>query len=335
MRKVRIVLFALVLGFILSTCAAAEEKNVVKLKFSSAAPVTSSWHAGVEKFASLVTERTGGKFVFSIHPSDELSGGNQAAGIELLQIGATDVHFQDALVWSSIAKKCIVACFPWLLPTYDDVDKYITNGEGGKALRQIISDSGCVCLGIGENGYRQVVNNRNPIMTPKDMAGLKIRVPGSNVHVNLLKYMGADPITMNQSEVYTSLQQGAIDASENTLDLLFAQNTLEVVKYLTLWNYSYDPLFLSVSNKLWASLSTEEKAIFEKAAQEAMEYQIQSARKKVEGLQNSYGKYPTLQVIKELTPEQIAEFKKSVSKIYDDYREPFGEDLFAKFGYTF
>lgn len=313
----------------------AHAADPIRLKFSTAAPVTSSWHAGAEKFAELVTEKTKGKFAFTIHPSDELSGGNQAAGIELLQIGATDVHLHDALVWSSIAKNSIVACFPWLLPTYAEVDTYVMNGEGGKALMEIISDAGCVCLAVGENGYRQVANNRNPITKPEDMRGLKMRVPGSNVHVNLLKYIGADPLTMNQSEVYTSLQQRAIDACENTLDLLFTQNTLEVVSHLTLWNYSYDPIFLAVSNKLWNSLSDDEKVIFKDSATEAMKHQVVVARQTVEKLMDSFGKYPNLKVVPSLTEEQVAAFKKSVAPIYEDYRKTFGEELFAKFGYTF
>ena len=72
-------------------------------------------------------------------------------------------------------------------------------GEGGKAMKKVINEVGVVWLAIGENGYRQVVNNRNPIQKPADMKGLKIRVPGSNVHVNLLKYIGVPTKDMNSS----------------------------------------------------------------------------------------------------------------------------------------
>ena len=58
--------------------------DVVKLKFSHAAPRTSTWHEGAEKFAGIVKEKTGGKFEITIYPLDELSGGNQVAGIELV-----------------------------------------------------------------------------------------------------------------------------------------------------------------------------------------------------------------------------------------------------------
>ncbi|MBR1671882.1 MAG: DctP family TRAP transporter solute-binding subunit [Fretibacterium sp.] len=326
--------FALLsLAVMFTGALALEAAGAVQLKFSHAGPITSTWQAGAEKFVELVKAGTGGKFDIAIFPLDELSGGSQVGGIELVQTGVTDIHLQDALVWSAVAKKSVVPCFPWLLPTYEDVDKCM-KGEGGAALKAVLNEADVVCLAIGENGYRQVVNNRNPIAKPEDMQGLKMRVPGSSVHVSLLKYIGADPLTMNQSEVYTSLQQGTIDACENTLDLLYTQKTLEVVKYLSLWNYSYDPLYLSVSRELWDSLSDEEKAVFQSAADEAMAYQVQITREKNQALQAQLGEYK-LDIVPELTLEQVRAFQKAVAPVYQDYKEEFGEELFNKFGYTF
>jgi len=320
---------SLVLALVLTGAASA----ATQLKFSSASPITSTWQLGAEKFAQLVEKGTKGKYKITVFPSDQLSGGNQVSGIELVQTGNTDIHLQDALVWSAVAKKAIVPCFPWLLPSYKEVDKYM-KGAGGEALKKVLDQSGVVCLAIGENGYRQVVNNKRPIEKPADMKALKMRVPGSKVHVQLLKYLGADPLTMSQSEVYTSLQQGTIDACENTLDLLITQNTLEVTKYLTFWNYSYDPIFLSVSKELWAKLSPAEKKIFQKAADDAMAYQIKATRDKEKVQHGQLGKYK-IKVVKSLTPANLAAFKKGVAKIYTDYKNEFGADLFAKFGYKF
>lgn len=333
MRKIslKVAIFLLMLSLIGAPSLAAAKS--IELKLSHATPRSSTWHQGAEKFANIIKEKTSAKYDIKIYPSDELSGGNQVAGIELLQTGVTDIHMQDALVWSAIAKKSILPCFPWLLPSYKDVDK-VMQGEGGKALKKVISDVGVICLAIGENGYRQVVNNRNPIRKPSDMKGLKMRVPGSNVHVNLLKYIGADPITMNQSEVYTSLQQGTIDACENTLDLLFTQNTLEVVKYISLWNYSYDPIYFSVSTELWEKLSPEERDIFQKAATEAMAYQVKVTREKEQLLHKRLVEYK-INVVNELLQDDLAAFKKAVSPIYKDYKNDFGEEIFKQFGYKF
>ena len=322
----------LALAMLLTALFACSAQAATTLKLSHATPRTSTWHQGAEKFVEIVKAKTSGKYDIKIFPSDELSGGNQAAGIELVQTGVTDIHIQDALVWSSVAKKSIVPCFPWLLPTYKDVDKAM-QGAGGKAMKAALNEAGVVCLAIGENGYRQVVNNRNPINAPKDMKGLKMRVPGSNVHVNLLKYIGADPLTMNQSEVYTSLQQGTIDACENTLDLLFTQNTLEVVKNISLWNYSYDPIYFSVSKELWGKLSAAEKKIFQDAANEAMKYQIKVTREKDQKLRSRLGEYK-IKVVKSLTPANLAAFKKAVAPIYKDNEKNFGKEL-KEFGYKF
>lgn len=313
----------------------ASTGNKVKLSFSTAANEKSTWHVGATKFADIISEKTDGKFEITIYGMDQLSGGNQATGIELVQTGSTDIHLTDALVWSSIQPKAILPAMPWLLPTYEDVDKYM-DGEAGQALLDAISESGVVALGIGESGYRQVVNTRNPIHTPEDMTGLKMRIPGSNVHVSLLKYIGADPITMSSSEVYTATQQGAIDASENTLDLLLSQRTLEVSKYLTLWNYSYDPIFLSVSEKLWKSLTDEEKQIFEEAAKEAMDLQKELNRSEAaKALETIKRDYPKVEIVEELTPEQIQVFKDKVAPVYKDNKDSIGADLFEKFGYIF
>ncbi|MDR3331590.1 MAG: hypothetical protein LBT08_03080, partial [Synergistaceae bacterium] len=113
MKKILVVSLAIVIVALASFAVLAAP---AQLKFSTAGPRTSTWHEGAEKFASFIRERTGGRYEITIYPSDELSGGNQAAGIELVQTGVTDIHLQDALVWSSIARKAIVPCFPWLLP---------------------------------------------------------------------------------------------------------------------------------------------------------------------------------------------------------------------------
>lgn len=312
---------------------AAVSAEVVRLKFSTAVPVTSHWHVGAEEFVRLVEERTNGKFKIRIFSSDELSGGNQVVGIEMVQQGSTDLHMHDALLWSVVNPKIATPAFPFLLSSFEDVDA-IMEGEGGEALREIVSESGVVCLGIGESGHRQIVNKKLPIKTPADLKGLKLRVPGIAMYVDLFKILGADPITMNQSEVYTSLQQGAIDGAENTVDLLITQNTLEVVDYLTFWNYSYDPVIFTASTKLWDSLSEEEKEIFMQAGEEAMVKQKAAKRaldaEYYEKVKNDYGLEVT-----ELTPEQIQAFKEAAAPIYEQYKDTIGAEWFEKFGYVF
>lgn len=304
----------------------------VDLKLSTAVPDTSSWYAGAEYFAKTIEEKTDGKYTITIYGNDQLSGGNQVGSIEMLQQGVIDLHMQDALLWSSVEPKLAAPTFPWLMSSYDEVDK-IMDGAGGEAMKELVSNSGAVCLGIGESGYRQIVNNKTQIKSPADLKGLKLRVPGIEMYVNLFKALGADPVSMNQSEVYTSLQQGALDGCENTLDLLVTQNTCEVVKNMTIWNYSYDPVIFSASEKLWDSLTDEEKTLFEETGKEAMVVQKEAARKAYDDCKAKLADYDL--TVTELSADEIAAFKEAVKPIYEQYKDTIGEDLFAEFGYTF
>ncbi len=318
-----------------STEGKSSSGDTITLKLSSAANENSTWHQGALKFGEIIKEKTSGKYNIEIYTMDQLSAGNQASGIEMLQTGSTDVHMQDALVWSSVAPKAIVPALPWLLPSYEDVDKYM-NGNGGEAIMKALSESGVTPLAIGESGYRQIVNMKKAIASPEDMIGLKIRVPGSNTHVSLMKLLGADPVTMSSTEVYTATQQGTIDGSENTIDLLLTQKTLEVSKYLTMWNYSYDPIYFCVSNKLWNTLSDEEKTIFKEAAVEAMQLQKDLARKGAEeAIGNIKNEYKNVEIIENLTPEQLQAFKEKSKPIYENGAKEFGKDLIEAFGYKY
>ena len=309
-----------------------DKPKAIELKLSTAVPDTSSWYAGADYFAKTIAEKTDGKFSIKIYGSDQLSGGNQVGSIEMLQQGVIDLHMQDALLWSSIEPKIAVPAFPWLLSSYEEVDAAM-EGDGGAALKELVSNSGAVCLGIGESGYRQIVNNKKEIKAPEDLKGLKLRVPGIEMYVNLFKALGADPISMNQSEVYTSLQQGALDGCENTLDLLVTQNTCEVVKYMTIWNYSYDPVIFSASEKLWGTLTDDEKALFEEVGKEAMEMQKEAARKAYDDSKAKLADYDL--AVTELSDGDIAAFKEAVKPVYEQYKDTIGEELFAKFGYKF
>jgi len=343
MKKLVALVLVLVLVFSIAGCSKGTNQpttgttpapaKAIELKLSTAVPATSSWQIGAETFAKLIEEKTNGKYKIRIFNSDELSGGNQVSGIEMLQQGSTDLHMQDALLWSNINPKIAAPAFPFLLASFKDVDAAM-EGDGGKAIKDLVSQSGAVCIGIGESGYRQIVNKKLAVKTPADLKGLKLRVPGIAMYVNLFKILGADPISMNQSEVYTSLQQGAIDGCENTVELLITQKTVEVVKNITLWNYSYDPVIFSASEKLWGTLSAEEKAIFEAAGKEAMAKQKEAKRQLDAGYSEKLKKDFGLEIT-ELSADQIQAFKDAAAPIYTENKDTIGTDLFEKFGYTF
>ena len=297
---------------------------------------SSVWQVAANTFKELVEERTEGRYQINIYPNEQLSSGDMTKGVEMLFTGVTDLDIHSVMNMTGFEEKLSVMTMPWLFPNgYDDVDQYLLNGEGGRAgemLKDILSEYDLHCMGIAENGFRQLTTNKE-INSLEDLKGLKIRIPSNNMYISLFKMLGADPTSMSFGEVFTSLQQGTIDGQENPYDTIRSGKLQEVQKYMTIWNYSYDAIALSASGKVWNSLSDEDKAIFTQAAQEACAKEVEESRKmdseiiqqfKDEGME-----------ITELTPDQIAAFQEKVAPIYDEYRDVIGDDTFAAFGYTF
>ena len=313
------------------TIAFAETKD---LKLSLTPGETSVWMVAVNSFKDEVEEKTEGRYTISVYPSEQLAGGDLVKGVEMLLTGATDIGLNSVMNTSSFDDRLAVLSMPWLLANgYDDVDAYVLNGEGGQAIKDIFTELGAVPLALGDNGFRQITNNVRPIITPDDLKGLKIRTPANNMYIKLYQLFGADPTSMNFSEVYTALQNGTIDGQENPLDTIRSAQIQEVSKYLTAWNYSYDAFVISLSKDLYDSLSEEDREIFQTAADNAVKAEIEQAKENSVTIKEEFIEQGL--EFTELDDAQIQAFKDAAAPIYDEYKDIVGEDLFAKFGYTF
>jgi tripartite ATP-independent transporter DctP family solute receptor len=308
-----------------SPTAAAPSKE---LKFSVVTSEASSWYKGAQKFADLVKERTKGRLNVKVYPGAQLAGGNQVKERELVQSGAIDMFYYSTILYTLVDPRFNVVSMPWIFNGYQDVDKFM-NGPLGDELLKILPDKGIVGLAYGENGFRQLTNNKRPVRTPDDMKGLKIRIPGIKMYTSIFQALGANPTVMNFPEVFGALQQGTIDGQENPIDVIVSAKLYEVQKYLTLWNYSYDAIILGVNKNLFDSLSKEDQEILRKSAKEASDYQIQLSREAAK-TQVSDLKAKGMEVI-ELTAQEIAAFKEKVQPVYTEYEPIIGKELLDKF----
>lgn len=107
----------------------------------------------------------------------------------------------------------------WLFDNVEDID-FKLSGEAREAIKELAREKSIECLAFGENGFRQISNNKNQIRTPSDMENLKIRIPNIKMFINTFKSFGSDPIAMNFSEVFSDLQMGTIEGQENSTDVI-------------------------------------------------------------------------------------------------------------------
>jgi len=289
----------------------------------------SSWQAGAEQFAEIIEEETDGRYEVEIFANGQLASGNQRKAIEMLRQGSYDVDITSALIWSSFDEALGITALPWILPTLDEAKKVI-EGDGGEMLLDILDDNGVKAVAVGETGYRQMANNTRQIESSEDLKGLKMRVPGTPLFLDLYDELGADPVEMDFTEVFTALQQGTIDGMEGVPDVIVTNRFHEALKYLSLTNYNFDFFFTTFSNDFYDELSGEDQEIFMKAGQEATVFATEHARSSnkeaIEILSEEVE-------VHEPSENELATFRDSVSGIYDQYRGTFSSELRDAFKY--
>ena len=241
--------------------------------FACSTTETSTWAEGGRKFGELMEKATGGKIKVNVYAADQLTNGNQSEGIQALMNGdPVQISMHSNLIYSAFDPRFNVVSLPFIYDSYDDADAKF-DGEAGEKLKEILSSYGLHCMGIAENGFRELTNSKHEVKTLDDMKNLKIRVAGSNLLMECYKRWGADATNMNWSETYTALQQNTVEGQENPLPAIDAASVQEVQPYCSMWDAIYDCLFFCINQDLYDTLTPEQQAVVDECGQKAVEYE--------------------------------------------------------------
>ena len=241
--------------------------------FTCSTTETSTWAEGGRKFGELMEKATGGKIKVNVYAADQLTNGNQSEGIQALMNGdPVQISMHSNLIYSAFDPRFNVVSLPYLFSSVEDADQAL-DGAAGDKLKDILSDYGLHCMGIAENGFRQLTNSVREVKSVDDMKNLKLRVAGSNLLMECYKRWGADATNMNWSETYTALQQKTVDGQENPLPAIDAASVQEVQPYTSLWNANYDCLFFCINQNIYNALTPEQQAVINECGRKATEYE--------------------------------------------------------------
>ena len=241
--------------------------------FACSTTETSTWADGGRKFGELMEKATGGKVKVNIYAADQLTNGNQSEGIQALMNGdPVQISMHSNLIYSAFDPRFNVVSLPFVYDSYDDADAKF-DGEAGEKLKEILGEYGLHCMGIAENGFRELTNSKHEVKTVDDMKNLKVRVAGSNLLMECYKRWGADATNMNWSETYTALQQNTVEGEENPLPAIDAASVQEVQPYCSMWDAIYDCLFFCINEDIYNDLTPEQQAVVDECGQKAVEYE--------------------------------------------------------------
>lgn len=241
----------------------------VTLKLGHLANEENSWHKASVKFGEELSALTGGRIAVEVFPNESL--GPEVDVINGMQLGTADMTITGESLQNWAPKAALLAV-PYAYQSLEDMDS-VAGGEIGEEIKaQIIEKAQIRPIAYFARGPRNLTSSR-AITSPDELNGLKLRVPNVPLFVDVWKSLGASPTPMAFSEVFTSLQNGTIDAQENPLALINSANFAEVQDYVNLTEHVRSWIYLTISELTWQKLSAEDQEAVMEAARRAQAYE--------------------------------------------------------------
>lgn len=266
--KKNIVTFAALLTA--SLIIALPASATTKLRFGHAGPETDSQHLAAVEFSNKVKERSRGEIEVQIFPNSTL--GNDQAMIQSVRGGVLDIEMSGNPNFSGIVPKMNAFDLPYIFN--DAAHAYrVLDGKTGQAMLDDLGKYGMKGLAFWEVGFRAMTNNKRPIRTPEDVRGLKIRTTPNPAHIKAFQMLGANPVPMPLSELYSALETGAVDAQEHPVGVTWSAKFNEVQKHLSMTRHAYTAMVIVMNKAKFDGLKPEHQKIILDAAAEGGKFQ--------------------------------------------------------------
>jgi C4-dicarboxylate-binding protein DctP len=266
----------LLMALLLSGMVAAHAADPIIIKFSHVVANDTPKGKAAEKFRQLAEKYTRGRVKVEIYPNSQLYKDREE--MEALQRGAVQMLAPSVSKFGPLGVRDFeLFDLPYLIPDAETVDR-VTDGDIGRKLFSKLEPKGLKGLAYWDNGFKQFSANR-PLRKPEDFSGLKMRIQSSKVLEAMMRQLGALPQVMAFSEVYSALQQGVVDGTENPVSNLYTQKMHEVQSHLTISDHGCLVYAVITNRKFWAGLPADIRAQLEQAMVEATRYERHIAKK--------------------------------------------------------
>jgi TRAP-type transport system periplasmic protein len=300
--------------------ASAQEVRERTIKFATQNPKGHPVVMGMEKYAELVSAKSGGKIKINLFPGGVL--GSDQANVSAVQGGTLEMVVLNSGILASVAKEMTVLDFPFLFASAKEADT-IVDGPVGRKLHAKLEEKGIVGLSFWELGFRQMTNSRRPLTKVDEIAGLKLRVIPNPINVDWVSALGANPTPLPFPELYPALEQKAIDGQENPLTVINANKFWEVQKHLAITNHQYNPQSVIFSKKVWDGLNAAEKKLLDDAADEAAKFQREQSRALMNTALENIKKNGMS--VTEFSPAEVAKFREKMKPVIAKHAATVGE----------
>jgi TRAP-type transport system periplasmic protein len=262
------ILAALLPSALLAFVGTASAQTVLRMSYQT--PQTDTQHLGAVKFAELVKTRTQGALQIKLFADGTL--GNDQASISATRSGTIDIVLSGSSTFTGMVPMINIIDIPFLFKGPEHAYA-VLDGDVGAGLFKSLEKHNLAGLAYWENGFRSITNSKRPVKGPADVKGLKIRTTSNPVHMEAFRLLGANPVAMPLSELYTALETNTVDAQEHPVNVTWSARLYEVQKYLSDTRHAYSPLIMAMTKKKFDTLTAEQQKALIDSAREAGQYQ--------------------------------------------------------------
>lgn len=294
----------------------AEAKTVIKVGYGTAGgPI----HEGMLEFEKRI-EAANPDIDVQVFPGGQL--GSEGEIIGQLQAGITDLLptttgplGQHNPVYYALETPYV---FLGEKHAYDVLD-----GPIGEKMLKLFEGKGLVGLAFWENGFREVTNNVRPIKLPNDFKGVKMRVQQNTLHMNFFKQIGANPMPLPFTEVYSALATGVVDGQENPFSLIATNKFFEQQKYVSKTDHVYSAVPVFYSKAKWAALKPDVQKLVKDTVVDLRTWE----RNRGAQMQDAYiAEIKAKSQYYELTAVEKKAFQQAAGEVYGWAKEKYGKE---------
>jgi tripartite ATP-independent transporter DctP family solute receptor len=305
-----------------ASVAPAQEVKERSIKLALANTADSAHGLGAKRFAEIVGQKSGGKLNVRIYAGGSLGG--EAVVASAMQGGTIEMSMMGPGLLTGMDRDFGVFDTPFMFDSPKEADA-VMDGPVGKRLLDKLPAKGLIGLSYWDHGFRILTNSRRPVSKMEDIQGLKIRVQQIPVFIDAFAALGANPVPMPFTELYTALETKTVDGQENPFVSVEVTKFYEVQKYASNTRHAYSPLLVLASKRFWDQLSTDERKILLEAADETKPYEREVSRtldaKAVEELKSKG------MTVTEISPEERVRMREKLKPVIEKHFRTVDEAL--------
>jgi TRAP-type transport system periplasmic protein len=288
MQLIRFIRLALVPAVALLVLASAtvQAQQPRNFRFAYDQPKTTGYGIVGDVFSEKLKELSKGTMLIDQYPGAQL--GQEPQVLQLLKAGDIDFCISASANAATLSPQAGVMSLHFLFRSEDHLKKAMADPEVAKAVKGMIDETvqGAHVIALATLGFRSMYSKKE-IHKVEDMKNLKVRVQATATEDMMFPVYGAQTVHMPFGSVYTSLQTGVVDVAENGVNVYLVNKHYEVAPVLSMTEHEANNSLIWISDKLWQSLTPEQRGWVQAAADEvnktqpakALDLEHQSAEK--------------------------------------------------------